>query len=325
MFRFAPAIGAGLALSVLLCATPASAQQDFVGARALGMGEANRATASGAEAPLLNPSAMSLTKQYVIEAMYGINIEDVGHHVLVAIVDSVTSRVGAALFYEYIHTSPKVGFNWAGGQINSATALREGHVAGLSLSLSLGDHFMLGMTAKYLHLDTTVPLPAGTQPSSLSFPGTQLSNVTFDVGGTVRINEKFNFAVIGYNLWDHSSPETPLSLGMGAAFIPIPALSINFDAVVNFSGYQTTTVNIEDQVKVKRRVTGRFGPGVEWIIAQKVPLRASYIFDSAIPASYLTIGSGYQAQKWALDLSYRGKITGGVQNFLMLGLRIFVN
>src|SRR5678816_519036 len=125
-----------------LLATAAHAQEDLVGARALGMGEAVRAVATGAEAPLNNPAGMSLVKQYVIEGMYGFRVEDLGHHVNVSVVDSVTARVAAGLFYTFIYSEPKRGFNWAGGQIKEASWTRTGHAAGLSLSMALGDHFM---------------------------------------------------------------------------------------------------------------------------------------------------------------------------------------
>src|SRR6185369_15501367 len=148
-----------------------------------------------------------------------------GHHVNVSVVDSITSRVAAGLFYSFIYTNPKLGFNWAGGQVNSAELTRTGHAAGLSLSVALGDHFMLGLTTKYLHFDTTAPLPAGTQPSSLNFDS--VNGVTFDVGLIIRAGDKFNIAAIGYNLWDHGSRESPLSLGIGLAYVPVPVLSIS--------------------------------------------------------------------------------------------------
>src|SRR4051812_36626949 len=198
-----------IAVVAVLCLSTATAyaQADLMSPRALGMGEAARATATGADAPLLNPAGMSLVKQYVIEAFYGFSVEDVGHRVHVSVVDSITSRVAAALFYTFVYTNPKVGFNWAGGQLPSVQTTRTGHAAGLSLSLRLGDYFMLGFTTKYLHLDTTAPLPSGTQPPQLTFD--TVNGVTFDVGVLVRAGDKFNITAIGYNLWDHGSRESP--------------------------------------------------------------------------------------------------------------------
>jgi hypothetical protein len=302
------------------------AQADFVGTRAMGMGEALRANAAGAAGPVLNPAGMSLSKGYVIEASYGFRIEDLGHQVFVSVADSVTARVAAGLFYEYIHSSPRLGFNWAGGQVNDAKLTRQGHVAGLSLSMALADRFLLGATIKYLHLDTTAPLPEGTVPGELNLD--HLNGVTFDIGLLVKAHPKLNIAAVGYNLWDHGSRETPASLGLGLAFIPIPQLSIEFDTVVNFTGYKEPNYTDETKRIVKDfsfKATARLGPGVEWLIANKVPLRLGVVYDTGLSATYLTAGSGYFAQSWAIDLSYRGKVSGGIENYLMLGVRIFIN
>jgi hypothetical protein len=312
-------------VSLLASAGIAQAQEDLPGARAIGMGEAVRATATGAEAVLFNPSGMSLVKQYVIEGFYGFRVEDLGHHLHVSVVDSITSRVAAALFYTFIYTEPKIGFNWAGGAINEATLNRQGHAAGLSLSMRLGDRFMLGLTTKYLHFDTVAPLPAGTQPPSLSF--NSVNGVTFDFGLTVKLGDKFNIAAIGQNLWDHGSRESPLSLGIGLAYIPIPVLSIGFDTVVNFTGYQNRVVDPKDPTKInlESRITARLGPGIQWVISGKVPVRAGYIYDHGLYGHFLSLGVGYLSPQFGIDLGYRVKVGGGLENMLMLGLRLFVN
>ena len=311
-------------VSVVAIASTARAQSDFVGVRPMGMGEAQRATATGASGPLMNPAGMSLVRQYVIEAMYGIKIESVGHHANVSIVDSITARVAAGLFYSFIYETPKLGFNWAGGTIGSEQITRTGHAAGLSLSLPLGDHFILGATAKYLHIDTTAPLPMGTVPDHLTLDS--VNGVTFDIGMIVRLGDKFNIGLVGYNLWDHGSRESPLSLGIGLAYVPLPSLSINFDTVVNFSGYQNYRVDmLTGKISLDQKTTARLGPGIEWVAGNKVPIRAGVIYDSGLPATYLTVGLGYLSTAFGVDLSYRAKVQGGIENFLMLGLRIFID
>ncbi len=313
-----------VAVSLVAFATTARAQSDFVGVRALGMGEAQRATATGASGPLLNPAGMSLIKQYVIEGMYGVKIETVGHHANISVVDSVTARVAAGLFYSFIYESPKLGFNWAGGHIDSTQLTRTGHAAGLSLSIPLGDRFIIGATAKYLHFDTTAPLPMGTVPDHLTLDS--VNGVTFDVGMILRLGERFNVALIGYNLWDHGSRESPLSLGIGLAYVPLPQLSINFDTVVNFTGYQDYRVDMmTGKVSLNQKTTARLGPGIEWLAGNKVPLRAGVVYDSVLQETYLTAGLGYLSSAFGIDLSYRGKVKGGIENFLMLGIRIFID
>lgn len=311
-------------VSLVTFASPARAQYDFVGVRAMGMGEAQRATATGASAVLMNPAGMSLVKQYVIEGMYGIKIESVGHHANLSVVDSITSRVAAGLFYTFIYETPKLGFNWAGGKIDSEQITRTGHAAGLSLSIPLGDRFIIGATAKYLHIDTTAPLPMGTVPDHLTLDS--VNGVTFDVGMILRLGQTFNIGLIGYNLWDHGSRESPLSLGIGLAYVPIPALSINFDTVVNFTGFQNYRFDMmTGKVSLDQRTTARLGPGIEWLAGNKVPIRAGVVYDSGLPATYLTVGLGYLSTAFGIDLSYRGKVQGGIENFLMLGIRIFID
>ncbi len=311
-------------VSLLAVASSARAQADFVGVRAMGMGEAQRATATGASGPLLNPAGMSLVRQYVIEGMYGIKIEDVGHHANISVVDSITARVAAGLFYSYIYETPKLGFNWAGGRIDSEEITRTGHAAGLSLSLPLGDHFILGATAKYLHIDTTAPLPMGTVPDHLTLD--TVNGVTFDIGMIVRLGDQFNIGVIGYNLWDHGSRESPLSLGIGLAYVPLPTLSINFDTVIDFTGYQNYQIDMmTGKVTLDQKTTARLGPGIEWVAGSKVPLRIGVVYDSGLPATYLTAGIGYLSSAFGVDLSYRAKVQGGIENFLMLGIRIFID
>jgi hypothetical protein len=290
----------------------------------MGMGEAQRATATGASGPLMNPAGMSLVKQYVIEGMYGVKIESVGHNANLSVVDSITARVAAGLFYTFIYETPKLGFNWAGGRIESEQITRTGHAAGLSLSLPLGDHFILGATAKYLHIDTTAPLPMGTVPDHLTLDS--VNGVTFDIGMILKLGDRFNVGLIGYNLWDHGSRESPLSLGIGLAYVPLPTLSINFDTVINFTGYQDLKIDaMTGKVSLNQKTTARLGPGIEWVVSSKVPLRAGVVYDSGLQSTYLTAGIGYLSTAFGIDLSYRGKVAGGQENFLMLGLRIFID
>jgi hypothetical protein len=305
-------------------ARAAQAQYDFVGVRALGQGEAMRATPTGGEAVILNPAGMSLIRQYAIEGEYGFNIEQLGHTAHVSVVDSVTSRVAAGLFYTFIYSEPHLGFNWAGGVVDNAQLTRTGHAAGLSLSVPLGDKFIIGATAKYLHIDTTAPLPMGTVPKDITLD--TVNGVTFDIGLLIRLGERFRIGVVGYNLWDHGSRESPLSLGMAIAFTPVPQLNINFDAVINFTGYQQLQVDpMTGAISLNARQTGRLGPGLEWIIGGKVPLRAGVVYDSGLPGTFLTAGLGYVSPQFGVDLSYRGKVQGGIENVLMLGIRLFID
>ncbi len=311
----------GLCTLGLLAEGSAFAQEDFVGVRALGMGEAMRASATGAEAALLNPAAMSLVKQYVIEAQYGLRVEDLGHHTSVAIVDSITTRVGASLYYNFAYSSPKFGFVWPGGFVKDGAATRIVHVAGLALSVPIGEKVILGATTKYVYSTFTAPLPMGSMPTAVSFGG--VNGVTWDASMLLRLG-KFNLTTIGYNLWDHGSRETPLGLGMAVAVIPVPELTLNFDSVVNFTGYQSLRYDKDNNPVYDTRITARIGAGLEYTIKQKVPIRLGYTYDSGRPASFVSVGLGYVSNLFGIDVGYRSQVQGGRENFIMTGLRIFV-
>ena len=92
---------------------------------------------------------------------------------------------------------------------------RTGHAAGLSLSLPLGDHFILGATAKYLHLDTTGAAADGHRADRPDARHGQRRHLRRRHARAAR-REASTSALIGYNLWDHGSRESPLSLGIGA-------------------------------------------------------------------------------------------------------------
>jgi len=316
-----------LCFALVLCASgQAAAQYDFVGVRAMGMGEARRALATGAEGILTNPSGMSLTRGYSIEAAYAFRIEDLGHTVNISIADSITSKVAAGLYYSFVYGNPKLGrVNWAGGAIDNAIATRTGHATGLVLSLPLGEKFIIGAAVKYFHFDTTLPLPAGALPSTLTLDS--VNGITFDVSLLLRVADKFHITAIGQNLWDHSSRETPLTLGLGIAVIPVKTFAITFDTAVNFTGYRNYLGldPITGQALTSSRITARLGPGLEFTAGGKVPIRAGVVYDSALSSTYLTAGLGYISPSFGVDLSYRGKVAGGVENTLAVSLRIFVN
>jgi hypothetical protein len=194
----------------------------------------------------------------------------------------------------------------------------------LSLSIPLGDKFILGATAKYLHFDTTAPLPPPTVPDHYTFDS--VNGVTFDVGIILRLGDKFHVGLVGYNLWDHGSRESPLSLGIGLAYVPMSTLSVNFDTVINFTGYQSYKLDeMTGKVSLDQRTTARLGPGLEYLAGQRVPIRAGVVYDSGLPATFLTLGLGYLGSSFGIDLSYRTKVQAGVENFLILGLRLFVD
>src|SRR4051794_34179774 len=95
-------------------AAPVWAIEDLVTPRSLGMGNSLRADASGALGPLLNPGSMALTHTYTLEVMYGFRTPDTGSTIHLSIVDSVTSRLAAGVYYSYVHGTPRFALDPGG-------------------------------------------------------------------------------------------------------------------------------------------------------------------------------------------------------------------
>lgn len=309
--------------SLSLLARPAAAADDMLTPRSIAMGDSLRADASGALGPLLNPAGMTLRRSYTLEAMYGFRVQDTGSHLLASIVDSVTSRVSAGVYYAFIHSDPKLTL-LPGGQ---TTAKREGNETGLALALPLGSWFAFGLTTKYIRFTTDAPNPlfvdakaTPMQPERLVLDSTistaTANGFTMDTGVAFRVGDSFSAAVTGQNLIPLRSIEAPMALGSGLAYRYGNQLTLALDFVVNFNKYKNPDGS--DLVSYK------LGGGLEWLIANKVALRAGASWDSGRPATFVSAGLAYVHQSFAVDLSYRQQVQHGVDSYIIAGLRVFL-
>lgn len=304
-------------------ASPALAADDMLTPRSVAMGDSLRADASGALGPLLNPAGMTLRRAYTLEAMYGFNVQDTGSHLLASIVDSVTSRVSAGVYYSFVHSDPKFTL-LPGGPTQGR---REGNETGLALALPLGNWFSFGITTKYIRFTTDAPNPAFVDakttpmvPERLAIDSTvataTANGFTMDGGIALRLGESFSAAVTGQNLIPLRSIEAPMALGTGLAYRYGTQLTLALDFVVNFNKYQKPDGS--DIVSYK------LGGGLEWLIAGKVALRAGAGWDSGKPATFVSGGLAYVHQSFAIDLSYRQQVQHGVDSYIVAGLRVFL-
>jgi len=126
----------------MLTSARAFAMDDYWGTRPLGMGDTGRAYAIGDVGPLLNPSGMSLVKNFqVLEGAYGYSSRLKAHTLHASMVDN-TSGFGIAggLYYTYRATEP-------GGGVTG-----HGHEGGLALSIPIAGRVTFGGTVKYFRL-----------------------------------------------------------------------------------------------------------------------------------------------------------------------------
>jgi hypothetical protein len=286
---------AALAVCSLLISVPAWAMDDFAGTRALGMGDAVRGFAIGDSGPQLNPSGMSLIKNFqALEGTYGFSRRLSAHTLHLSMVDN-TSAFGIAggLYYTYRASEP-------GGGVTG-----HGHEGGLALSLPIAGRAAFGATVKYFNL------------SGNDAPGDHGGGVTFDAGATVDVLPKLSVGVVGYNLRDLDNSNATRGVGYGIAVIPIPELVIGVDGMTRLTPDNHTG----------RKGTG-FMAGADLTLAGKYSIRAGGGYDPATANGYGAAGLSAISEVGAVDGSIRQDIVvhGTTQRstVVAVSLRLFI-
>ncbi len=257
----------------MLATSSASAAEGFVGTRSLGMGETLRGAATSGTGPLLNPSGMSLTQSYNIEADYFFAHNGNNNYLHASIVDSTSGyKLAGGLYYTYHTDNP-----------DGAPAGGHGHEVGLALSLPFGEHLAVGATAKYFRL-------SGDQTSLAGGIG----GFTYDVGITLRPASVLSVGVVGYNLRDLNLGVAPQAIGYGVALSPTDFLLVAVDGVTNLTA----------DSPLPRKGT-RVSGGGELFLAKKVVLRAGGGYDGVTQNGFFTAGLAAVSEAGGLDFGLR--------------------
>jgi hypothetical protein len=286
---------AGLAAGMMLWPARARATDDFTGTRATSMGDAGRAYAIGDSGPMLNPSGMSLVKNFqVLEGSYGYSSRLHAHTLHASIVDNTSAwGVAGGAYYNYHDAEP-------GGGVTG-----HGHEGGLAISIPIANRVSFGGTVKYLHL-------AGDDA-----PAGNTSGVTFDLGMTVTLMPKLSVAAVGTNLRDMHNSNATQGIGYGAAVAPIPDLVIVADG--------TTRLTADNHTG--RKGTG-FMVGGELTLAGKFQVRAGGGYDPATANGYAAAGVSAVSEIGAIDGGIREDVVihEGSRRAMIAGisLRLFI-
>lgn len=292
-------IGVIVSVMVLLpvsARADADSLTDSLGPRALGLGEALRASAVGSSATIMNPAGAALVRgNYVLEGTYGFGPEDDATSAAISVCDS-TTRVPACLYYNYFSAAPPM---------NGERSL---HEIGLTTAFPLGDKLLIGTTSKYIDYEETVT--EAVMPADHSRDGDFL----VDGGLIIRASQALNLALVGYNIVGHDKDNFPRAIGTGAAFYATPKLMFAADARWNLDADGSP---------------GRYGAGAELFLVSQggqagFPLRGGYVYDDATGASYVGGGGGYVTPRVAVDVGIRKQVSEGDELMVQLGLRLFM-
>jgi hypothetical protein len=277
-----------LLLPALALAAPGTAAAQHVfGPRSAGMGETHRGIGTGNDTIFLNPAGMSLFPRYVVEAFWR---RDTGFNetlFTLSVLDSRTAAVAGGIAYTY---------DYAGGDRRSGSRLD------VATSYPIAGFLLLGTTVRYLFVNTD---------------DGDVRRITGDAGMILRLGERVNLGVVGYNVLN-PAPEgdaAPRTFGGGVGVVPLSGLVAGFD------------YRIEPE-REDRPVT--YSAGAEYFFLGHFALRAGWLLDQGQlehgrPRQQLSGGASYVEEIYGLDFSYARAITGGPGYEIAIALRIFVN
>jgi hypothetical protein len=269
-------------------------------AEIVGVGEASRADATGTAASWLNPAGVALSRSYSIAGSYGYRAEDSSQIVSGGVCDSVTTRVGTCVSYNFLNAG------------DAQMGERKMHTVSLTMALPLADRVAIGVTGRYVHLTETGPL---LTPKDDSRDG----ELVVDAGAVVKVGGGLSLAAVGYNLIGGDEANFRRAVAGGITWGTGSSVSISGDAVWQ--------LGLPDGEK-----TGRYGVGGQYFVTadggqQGYPLRLGYVYDAGKDgAKYLTAGLGLITPRVGLDLAMRKQVGGAVGDEVLVeaGLRLFM-
>jgi opacity protein-like surface antigen len=344
---------AGVALASAI-SSPVRAAPGLDGTRNLGMGGATRASATGTGAMLVNPGNMGMTRQFLIDPVYQVQLENNTHGAGVLAMDSLLNpRVAVGLGYIATFGGPRVSFTDETGATKELGLFQQGHEVGLPIAFNaiLG-WLAFGVRPKFQY--TSLRFLDSENKKQDVFKAR--SAFGLDLSMTISLARYVNIAVVGQNLVGPSpsvvTPDLtpymvtagtldrhrlsqlsdfPRTVAHGLALFPTrnPGFSLNFDGLYDFTSFQ-------HQNKFTRMV---FSGGAEYTIKGMVPLRFGGYWDSRgrgkeDDRGFIAFGLGFQRDApkggigYDLGFGFSRQVTGPFPETrlaLNLGLRINPN
>ena len=273
--------------------------------RMIAMNDGLIAAGQSVTALLTNPANMAAAPAYHIEGL--VNIWPQGNRQTYGggVTDSVSSRTGLALGFAGAYTRID-SKNYGGVENLEGFGLSDTDFR-LAMAYPFSDSFRLGISGHYLSLAQNGPGPLKPSPVS---GGLYEQDIVVDVsvgaGLAIQPHDNFVIGAMADNLTNPGNGFMPLLVGGGAAFVS-QAFVIEADLLADLTTYADTTY----------AVTG----GVELLLGDNYPVRASYGWDSGDEAQALGFGLGYADRGFAADVAARQTI-GGVASSTTVGVSL---
>ena len=260
-------------------------------ARGLALGTGARASSLSTSALAYNPAALVVGRLYHLEGVVDYMADMRTVALSGTIVDSSTSRLAAGLSFRGF-LGGQGGFGGIDGR--------------LGLAFPLSDAISLGLSGRYINADRKGEAFAALPERLRSVEG-------FTLDASLRIVPIPILMLYGggYNLISLDSVYAPLTLGGGASVALGNIAVLGADVLVDMSSYDHATATV--------------GGGLELFLAQVVPVRAGYIYDTWRSQHTLSFGLGYTDRSVGLDVSLRQDLGGAGDTRLLGSFRAFVH
>lgn len=262
-------------------------EDTFESARSLALGLGNRASSYGTGALAGNVANLAHLPIYDLEAAFSSVPQEKTFGIGGAIVDAKTSQSIAAGIM-------------ARGVIGNRERDYNGYDLKIGLSVPIANRLSIGVAGRYLKFN------ANREDQNGDPIGPDVRGFTLDAAVRVMIVQGLHIAAIGENLVNRESSLVPQRFGGGVAYNFKRMFDVGFDLLADFSTFRTTQLLM--------------GSGVEYVLLDKVPLRAGWRGDLGRGIHALTAGVGYDSQKVSIAFSMRHEFHTFGETFLLLSL-----
>lgn len=262
-------------------------EDTFESARSLALGLGNRASSYGTGALAGNVANLPHLPIYDLEAAFGAIPQEKTFGIGGAIIDAKTSQSIAAGIM-------------ARGVIGNGERDYNGYDLKLGLAVPIANRLSIGVGGRYLKFN------ANREDQNGDPIGPDVRGFTLDAAVRVMIVQGLHIAAIGENLVNRESSLVPQRFGGGIAYNFKRMFDVGFDLLADFSTFATTQLLM--------------GSGVEYVLLDKVPLRAGWRGDLGRGVHALTAGVGYDSPKASIAFAMRHEFHTYGQTQLLLSI-----
>lgn len=281
-FALAGMLAAGL---VALFSADSSAQTEMTGIRAMGMGDAFTASATGAGALFHNPAGMSSLMMYSVEASYAHDMSTGVNSIHASITDGKSNpMLGGGVGYTFSTSSDSAELaSFVGHDIYGALAVPA--IPGL-LIVGLGIHYL-----DYSRFDVAYA-----------------QGVTLDAGVLASLGDFFSVGIATRNILDVEDSGRPLETRFGVNYHNY-VFQLGVDTVLDFGGGETDV---------------SYAVGAEVMLGGMVPIRLGYLRDPGQAQQSFSAGVGYRSSLLGGDLLFRQDLEEGDRRMVGLALNLYL-